>query len=183
MSTNFSDEIENYSGAWAILGAVVMVIAGLLAICLPLATSTALGLILAWLLIVAGIGHLFAAFRLDNFATFIWELLVGAAALFVGFYMRTHPAMTLASLVFILAVLFLVSGISELALFFRIRSAPDAGWIFVNAVVDIILGLIVLRHWPANSVWLLGILVGISLVVAGLSRLAFALHVRQPWRA
>jgi uncharacterized membrane protein HdeD (DUF308 family) len=180
MSTYLSDEIERHSNTWFILGATVMVIAGVLAISLPLATTTALSVLLAWLLIAAGIGHLIAAFRFDSFASFVWELLVATAAIFTGAFMRTHPVMAPVTLTFVLAILFLASGISEFALFFRVRSSPHSGWILVNAAVDIIIGLIVLRHWPANSLWLLGVLVGISLIVAGISRFVFSMKVGQP---
>jgi len=176
MNTHFS-EVERGSNAWFIVGAIVMVIAGVLAISLPLATTTALSILLAWLLIAAGIGHLIAAFRFESFASFIWELIVASAAIFAGAFMRTHPTMAPVTLTFVLAILFLASGISELALFFRVRSAPNASWILLNAAVDIFVGIVVMRNWPANSLWLLGVLVGISLVVAGISRLIFAMRV------
>ena len=86
------------------------------------------------------------------------------------------------TLTFVLAILFLASGISEFALFFRIRSAPHSGWILLNAAVDIIIGLVVLRNWPANSLWLLGVLVGIGLLVAGISRLVFSMRISQHLR-
>src|SRR5262249_8824317 len=179
MSAHLSDVIERRSNTWFVLGAIVMVIAGVLAISLPLATTTVLSILLAWLLIAAGIGHLIAAFRFESFASFVWELLVATAAIFAGAFMRTHPTMAPITLTFVLAILFLASGISEFALFFRVRSAPRSGWILLNAMVDIIIGLVVLRDWPANSLWLLGVLVGISLLVAGISRLVFSMKVRQ----
>jgi uncharacterized membrane protein HdeD (DUF308 family) len=180
MSTHLAEEIERRSNKWFILGAIVMVIAGVLAIGLPLLTTAALSLVLAWLLIAAGIGHLIAAFRFDSFASFVWELLVATAAIFTGAYMRTHPAMTPITLTFVLAILFLASGISEFAIFFRVRAEPHSGWIFLNAAVDIVIGLVIMRHWPANSLWLMGTFVGISLLVAGISRLVFSLSVSQP---
>jgi uncharacterized membrane protein HdeD (DUF308 family) len=179
MSTYLSDRIERGSNTWFVLGAIVMVIAGVLAVSVPLVTTTAVSIFLAWLLIAAGIGHLIAAFRFESFASFVWELLVATAAIFTGAFMRTHPAMAPVTLTFVLAILFLASGISEFALFFRVRSAPHSGWILLNAAVDIIIGLVVLRNWPANSVWLLGVLVGVSLLVAGISRLVFSMRVSE----
>ena len=72
MSTHLSDEIERRSNTWFVLGSILMVIAGVLAISLPLATTATLSILLAWLLIAAGIGHLIAAFRFDSFASFVW---------------------------------------------------------------------------------------------------------------
>src|SRR5215472_11838193 len=110
MSTRLADEIERRSNTWFVLGSFVMVITGLLAISLPLATTTALSILLAWLLIAAGIGHLIAAFRFESFASFVWELLVATAGIFAGIYLRTHPMMAPITLTFVLAIVFLASG-------------------------------------------------------------------------
>src|SRR5215467_1759934 len=136
MSAHLSEAIERRSNTWFVLGAIVMVIAGILAISLPLATTAALSILLAWLLIAAGIGHLIAAFLFESFASFVWELLVATAAIFAGVYLRTHPVMAPLTLTFVLAIVFLASSISEIALFFRVRAAPHSGWILLNAVVD-----------------------------------------------
>ncbi len=156
-----------------------MIIAGVLAISLPLATSTGLIIILSWLLIIAGIGHLIAAFRFKGVGNVVWELVNAAVAICVGFYMRFHPVMGLATLTLALAIYFLVSGCSEFVLYFQNRSLPNAGWILTHAVLNVILFLLILIHWPANSLWLIGVFVGIDLIVGGISRLASGVASRR----
>lgn len=157
--------------AWYTLGAVALVVAGVLAICMPLVASISLVIILSWLLIFAGIGHLVEALNFKSLGNFAWELIIAAVSIYVGFYMRLRPAMGLSTLVFLLAVFFLVSACSEFALYFRNRSLPNSGWILTHAVLDVILFALIWVHWPANSSWVIGTLVGIDLLFAGLSRL------------
>jgi uncharacterized membrane protein HdeD (DUF308 family) len=156
---------------WGTLGAVALLVTGVVAICLPLAASIGLIIILSWSLIIAGIGHLIAALRFDRVGSFIWELVLAALCIYVGLYMRIHPAMGFSTLVFVLAAFFAVSACSEFALYFRNRTRPNSGWVLAHAVLDVILLVLICLRWPANTTWLIGILVGIDLLAAGLSRI------------
>jgi uncharacterized membrane protein HdeD (DUF308 family) len=156
-----------------------MIIAGVLAISLPLATSIGLVVILSWLLILGGIGHLISAFRFGSFGRIVWELIMGAVAIWVGFYMRVHPTMGLATLTLALAIYFLVSGCTEFVVYFQNRSLPNAGLILMHALVDILLFVVIWIHWPANSLWLIGFFVGIDLLIAGFSRLTSGVPSRR----
>ena len=40
------------------------------------------------------------------------------------------------------------------------------------------LGLMIARHWPSSSGWAIGTLVGVSLIVSGVSRVMLSLAVR-----
>lgn len=183
MNTNESAENSTPARSYSTFGAILMILAGVLAICLPLATSTGLVIILSWLLIIAGIGHIIAAFRFKSFGNVIWELINAAVAICVGFYMRFHPVMGLAALTLALAIYFLVSGCSEFVLYFQNRSLPNSGWLLTHGVLNIILFLLIWVHWPANSLWLIGMFVGIDLLVAGFSRLTFGVESRRWHRA
>jgi uncharacterized membrane protein HdeD (DUF308 family) len=156
---------------WAALGAVALLVTGVLAICLPLATSMGLVIILSWSLIIAGIGHLVAALRFERTGSFIWELVLAALCIYVGLYMRIHPAMGFSTLVFVLAAFFAISACSEAALYIRNRSRTNSGWILAHAVLNVILLILICLRWPANTAWLIGMFVGIDLLVAGISRI------------
>src|SRR5581483_11835908 len=151
-----SSENSRQARSYSTFGAVLLIIAGVLAISLPLATSIGLVIVLSWMLIIGGIGHLIEAFRFKSFGNVVWELISAVVAICVGFYMRLHPAMGLAALTLALAIYFLVSGCSEFVLYFQNRSLPNSGWLLTHAVVDIILFILIWVHWPANSLWLIG---------------------------
>ena len=126
---------------------------------------------LSWLLIFAGIGHLIEALSFKSVGNFVWELVLAAVSVYVGMYMWLHPMMGLSTLTFLLAIFFLVSACSEFALYFRNRALPNAGWLLGHAVLNLVLFALIWVHWPANSSWLIGTLVGIDLLVAGFSRI------------
>jgi uncharacterized membrane protein HdeD (DUF308 family) len=74
--------------------------------------------------------------------------------------------------------MFLVGGI------FRVGAGlaawcPYSGWFVLHGVVSAVLGGMILAGWPVSSVWVIGTLVGIDLVVNGLRFVAFGLVVRK----
>jgi uncharacterized membrane protein HdeD (DUF308 family) len=50
--------------------------------------------------------------------------------------------------------------------------------VFVAAVVTILLGIIIVTHWPADSVWVLGTLLGVDLLFNGAGWVSFGLGLR-----
>lgn len=156
---------------WSILGALGLMVVGVLAIALPLGASIALVIIISWMLIFAGVGHLIEALSFTSFGSFMWDLILAVVSIFVGIYMRMHPGMGLTTLTFMVAIYFLVSACTEIALYLRLRPLPNAGWLLWHAILDLILFALIWVHWPQNSSWLIGTFLGIDLLFAGLSRL------------
>ena len=52
-------------------------------------------------------------------------------------------------------------------------------WVVVSGVVTLLLGLIILAHWPVSSLWTLGIFLGVDLVVAGASWIGVGMGLKQ----
>ena len=180
MNTNMSAVAPAKGGGSSILWGVVQIICGILAISLPLGTSIALVLILAWVILFAGIAHLIFAFHGKSTGALLWQLLVAVVYLSAGVYMLIHPLLGVLSLTLVLAVFLLFEAAVELALYFRIRRIPHARWVLFDGVVTLILGLLIWAHWPSSSVWVIGTLVGISLIFSGISRFMLDLAVRNP---
>ena len=78
-----------------------------------------------------------------------------------------------------LAIFFVVEGIFDLVFYFRQRGAPGAGWMLFDGIVTLILGLLVWRQWPSSSLWVIGTLVGISMIFTGTTRLMLSLSARR----
>jgi uncharacterized membrane protein HdeD (DUF308 family) len=93
--------------------------------------------------------------------------------------MLMHPLLGVLSLTLLLAVFLLVEGILEITLYFRIRRVRHAGWVLFDGIVTLILGIFIWAQWPSSSVWVIGTLVGISLIFSGISRFMLALAVRH----
>jgi uncharacterized membrane protein HdeD (DUF308 family) len=50
--------------------------------------------------------------------------------------------------------------------------------VLLASAVTFLLGLIIVAHWPANSLWVLGTLLGIDLLFNGAGWVSFGLGLR-----
>ena len=108
----------------------------------------------------------------------IWKLLVGIAYLCFGGYLILHPVLGVASLTLVLAMLFLIEGILNVVLFFKMRPMHGSSWVLVDGIVTLLLGLMIYMQWPSSSAWAIGILVGVSMMISGITRVAMSLAMR-----
>jgi uncharacterized membrane protein HdeD (DUF308 family) len=163
----------------SILWGVSLIVLGMLAVGSPFVAAVAINAFVAWLLVLAGVVHLTVAFHTREAGSLIWRVLVGFAYLFFGLYLIMHPAMGVASLTLVLASLFLVEGILNIALFFQVRSIHGSGWLLIDGIITLLLGLLIYRQWPSSSAWAIGTLVGVSMIISGVTRVMLSLAVRK----
>src|SRR5438876_1096439 len=50
------------------------------------------------------------------------------------------------------------------------RNVHNSGWVLFDGIITLILGFLIWAHWPSSSVWVIGTLIGVSLIFSGISR-------------
>jgi len=158
---------------------VSLIILGMVAVGSPFLAAVAVNALIAWLIILAGVLHLIVAFHTREAGSLIWRLLVGLAYVFFGAYITGHPALGVVSLTLVLASLFLIEGILNIALFFKVRSAQGSSWFLIDGIITLLLGLMIYIQWPSSSAWAIGTLVGVSMIMSGITRVMLSLAVRK----
>ncbi|HTU43906.1 MAG TPA: DUF308 domain-containing protein [Bryobacteraceae bacterium] len=179
MSATSAATFVKKSVGWSIGLSVLMIVAGIVAIALPMAAGIAINLLVAWLLLFSGCTHLVFAWYTRSAGGLLWELLVGALYIFIGVYLLMHPVAGLLSLTLALAIYLFLEAILEFALGFKLRPLPGSGWLLFDGVLTLILAVMIWRAWPSSSEWAIGILVGVSMVFSGTSRLMLSLAARS----
>lgn len=164
---------------WATVWGVALVIFGVLAIGEPFLAAIALATFIAWLLVLVGIVHVGLAFQAHSGKSLGWKALVGLAYIFVGGYLLFRPVVGVATLTLMLAFLFMVEGVLDFMLWWKSRSVDGAFWILVDSVITLALGAMIYMHWPSSSVWAIGTLVGISMMISGVTRIMLSLAARR----
>ena len=163
----------------SILWGVSLIILGMLAVGSPFIAALAVSVVIAWLIVLAGVVHLTVAFHTREAGSLIWRMLVGLAYVCFGVYLIARPAVGVASLTLVLASLFLVEGILNIVLFFRARSLRGSSWVLIDGIITLLLGLMIYAQWPSSSAWAIGTLVGVSMIISGVTRVMLSLAVRQ----
>jgi uncharacterized membrane protein HdeD (DUF308 family) len=179
MSTTSVGTIVKKSVGWSIGLSVLMIVAGFLAIAVPQAAGIAVNILVAWLLVFSGAAHLVFAWHTRTTGVMLWELLLGILYIFIGAYLLFHPVAGLASLTLALAIYLFAEGVLELILWFRIRPMQGSGGLLFDGIVTLILGFMIWRTWPSSTEWVIGTLVGFSMLFSGISRLMLSLAARR----
>jgi len=91
----------------------------------------------------------------------------------------SKPVTGLASLTLALAVYLFAEGIFEFILSFALGPLPGSSWLMLDGIVTLILAVMIWRTWPTSAEWVIGTLVGVSMLFSGLTRLMLLLAARR----
>jgi uncharacterized membrane protein HdeD (DUF308 family) len=158
---------------------VLMIAAGVLAVCVPVIAGVAITALVGWLLVFSGVLHLAFAWRAGRAGAVLWEVLLGIVYGAIGFYLLASPVAGLASLTLAIAFYLLVEGVLEFVLSFQLRPAPGTGWLMVDGIITLVLAVMIWSTWPSSALWVVGTLVGISMFFSGITRLMLSMAVRR----
>jgi uncharacterized membrane protein HdeD (DUF308 family) len=181
-SSNFGGdltrEVKSNAG-WGIVLGILTAVLGLLLIAYPLFTATVTTLFIGSILIIAGVFEIVQAVRAQTVGAFFLRLLLGVVYGFGGVVLLLYPLRGVALLTVVLGVMLLVEAGVAAALAFQAKPASGWGWFLFDAVITAILGFLILAHWPASSIWAIGTLVGVAVLVRGITRIAFSAGLRR----
>jgi len=179
MSASSAATFVKKSVGLSIALSVLMILAGILAIALPAAGGIAVEVFVAWMLVFSGAVHLVFSWYTRTAGGFVWELLVGILYVVIGAYLLMHPATGLAALTLALAIYLFVEAVLEFVLGFSLRPLPGSSWLFLDGIITLILAVLIWKTWPSSTEWVIGTLVGISMLFSGTSRLFLSLAARN----
>jgi uncharacterized membrane protein HdeD (DUF308 family) len=179
---NASKDI-NREVRWSILVSVLMIVAGFVAIIIPEISGIAITLVVAWLMILMGVAHFVYMWHRRHRKGFWWGLLLGILYTGTGIFILVDPAAGLATLTLLLGAYLLVESMLEFSLAFFLRPHKGWGWLLFDGVVTLILALMIWLTWPRSALWVIGTLVGISMLFTGISRLMLSLAVHGTAKA
>ena len=190
--TSTSDAIRNPLAAadmaplrakwgWILALGIIYVIAGLVALGSVVMATVASVLIVGVMMIVAGVAEIINAFQCKGWGRFLVWVLLGALYIVAGFITFENPLFAAAILTLLLGASLVASGIMRIILAFGMKREQPWIWVLLSSMVTLLLGLLILAHWPVSSVYILGIFLGIDLVMAGASwiGISLALHRRD----
>ncbi|MDX2100348.1 MAG: HdeD family acid-resistance protein [Leptolyngbyaceae cyanobacterium bins.59] len=158
---------------------VLLIVLGLVAIVLPVFSTFVAETWIALILISAGASKVVYAFQTREKGGFIWKLLLGVLYVATGIMWFFYPRTGILTLTLLLGSFLLMEGTFNLILAFRLRPQQNWTWVLGDGIVTLFLGALIWFQWPGNAPWLLGTLVGASIVTSGISRIMVSLNPRS----
>ena len=180
-STRSFSEIETLRAKWGWIVAlgVIYSVAGLIALGSVLTATVASVFLVGIMMLIAGVAEVINAFQVKTWGKFLFWVLLGVLYIVAGFVTFENPLLAAALLTLLLACALIVSGIMRIILGFSMKRGMPWIWVVLSGVVTLLLGLIILNHWPVSSLYILGLLLGIDLVFAGASWIGMGLSLRK----
>jgi uncharacterized membrane protein HdeD (DUF308 family) len=77
-----------------------------------------------------------------------------------------------------LAVVLAAKGVLEAVIAFSVRPLPGSGWLLLDGLVTVAIATLIAAAWPASTAWAIGIMVGVSMVSSGVTRLMISSAMR-----
>jgi len=175
---NVSDSVRDNWGWFLALG-VAFILGGVFAFAAPFVASLAVTIVIAAVLVLAGIVQLVQAWRTQSWGGYLWQLIIGAVLVVGGVAVYLNPVVGTLALTLVVAAMFIAKGIFQVVLALRLRPHDGWGWILGAGVLAALVGLIIWFDYPFSGTYALGILVGISLALTGWSYVMIALAGRR----
>jgi uncharacterized membrane protein HdeD (DUF308 family) len=153
---------------WIVALGAVYVIAGLIALASVAMATVASVLVVGVMMIVAGVAEVINAFQIKSWGKFLLWALLGVLYIVAGFVTFENPLLAAVLLTLMLGASLVASGIMRIFLSFSMKRETPWIWVALSGVITLLLGLLILARWPINSVYILGLFLGIDLImVAG----------------
>ncbi len=158
---------------------IVLIIFGVLAIALPMATSVGVVIVIGWIAVLDGIVQLVHAFQSQGIGHIAWKLLVAVVYIVAGGYFIAHPVLATATFTLVLGIFLFAEGVADVVAYFATRKSGSSPWMLLDGIVTLFLGFLIWNQWPVSSLWVIGTLVGISMIMTGTTRLMMTLAARK----
>ena len=173
-----TDDIKKRS-SWSIFMGVITAAIGAFLIIYPLATAAFTTLLLGWALIFVALAQFVFALHSQTVGKFFAKVLLSVLYGVCGIALAAFPLAGVAVLTMVLATLLLLYGGVATATAFQARPAQGWGWLLFDAAVSVLTGMLILARWPSSSFWAIGTLVGVSVLIGGVSRIMIAATIRS----
>lgn len=157
-----------------LISGILLTILGIIALRHSVVSTLTSIVILGALLTAAGLVEIFRAFKSQSPTKTFFRFVLGLFYTGAGIFMIVKPGMNALSLTLVLSAILVLSGIVRLvdALMHKTNYRL---WRIINGILTIIIGVLVYMQWPYSGLWFLGMVIGIELLLTGLTSLAIAL--------
>jgi uncharacterized membrane protein HdeD (DUF308 family) len=175
----FDLEPPRAKSGWIVALGGVYLIAGFIALGSVVLATVASVFIVGIVMLIAGIAQTINAFQIKTWGRFLLWVLLGALYILAGFVTFENPLLAAAILTLVLGIALIASGLARIVLVLSMREKIPWAWVLASGVTTVVIGTVIIAHWPVSSLFVLGIFLGVDLVFAGVGWIALGLGLRR----
>jgi uncharacterized membrane protein HdeD (DUF308 family) len=177
---SLGEAIERLREKWAAITAfgVLLVVLGFVALFFSLVATIVTVTLNGVLFLIAGGAEIGIGVHSRTWGRFFFWVLGGLLYLAAGALCIVNPVLASVALTLILGAALIAAGVVRVYLAFQLPADQPRALVFVAAAVTILLGLVIVTHWPLDSVYVLGTLLGLDLLFHGVGWVSFGMGLR-----
>lgn len=153
------------NSGWIVALGIVYVIAGLIALSSVVFATTVTMFVVGVVMLISGIAEVITAFQFRSWGKFLLWLVLGLLYIVAGLATFENPHLAAAVLTLLLGLALIFSGAMRMILAFGMNAWA---WMLLSGFVTFLLGIVILAHWPVSSLYVLGVLLGVQLLIVGI---------------
>jgi uncharacterized membrane protein HdeD (DUF308 family) len=170
-------EIDRKRGWYFALG-VFLIVLGLIAAGMAVATTMLSVVALGWILLGAGAGLVVLSFLTGRWSGFLVTLAAGVLSVIAGITILSYPVSSAVVITLMLGMILMIGGLYR-SVASIVMQFPNWGWSLLSGIVSFVLGAILVGSWQTTSLYFLGLFIGFDLIFHGLSWIMFSLRVHS----
>jgi len=178
---SLGEAIERLRGKWASITAfgVLLVILGFAALFFSLIATIATVTLNGVLFLIAGAAEIGIGMHSRGWGQFFLWVIGGILYLAAGVLCIVNPLLASVVLTLLLGAGLVAAGVVRVYLATQLPTGQPRALVFLAALVTILLGLIIVSHWPLDSVYVLGTLLGVDLLFHGVGWVSFGMGLQS----
>jgi uncharacterized membrane protein HdeD (DUF308 family) len=167
---------------WFLALGLGLIVLGLIAIGIAPLVTLATVVLLGVVLLVGGIIQTVSAFRSPKWSGVFLRLVIGILYVVVAGLIIGKPLKGAESLTLLMGAFFIFAGVTGIvwSLYLQFH---QWGWVLLNGIITLVLGVFIWSEWPEASLFLIGIFVGLEMIFNGAAWAMLALSLRRIGRA
>lgn len=175
-------ETVHRTSIYSISTGILLLALGIVALSYFLAATITTVYALAVLLMIGGVFQGVSAFSARKWTTALVDVLACVLYIIAGIVAFRQPLLAAGILTFVIAAVYMGQGVMRVVMSLAVRPL-HWGWMLFNGLVTFALGAFVFSMWPASTLWLLGTLVGVDMLLSGWTMLLGGLTLYRETQA
>jgi uncharacterized membrane protein HdeD (DUF308 family) len=163
---------------WFVALGALLAIVGVIAfgslVATTIVTITTVGL----MLVIGGAVEILHGLRAQAWGRFLWGMLSGALYVLGGIFAIVDPLLASAAITLLIGLALIVGGAFRIVLGVGLRHSESWVWVVLGGLVTLLCGVLIASRWPFSSLWVIGALLAVNLIVHGVTWIQFGLTIR-----
>jgi uncharacterized membrane protein HdeD (DUF308 family) len=164
---------------WLLALGILFIVLGAVGLGMSFALTLVTAMMFGVLLLVSGAFQIFDAFGRKGWKGIVWHVLIGLLYLAAGVATVVNPVAASTFLTAMLAGMFIAVGLFRVILALTNRDAGGWVWLLFAGIAAVVLGGLLLAHWPVSGLFAIGLFVAIELIMQGWTLVILSMAARR----